>query len=410
MDADEVRAIGARARMIRDRRGLSLDVVGGLAGISGPYLSMLERGLRGFNRRGLLDNLAEALGCSVADLTGQHSAGHDRRSALVAAAVAAISTALHDTTLDDVPDVPVRPLPELTKAVALAHEAVDDCNYGFAGQGLPALLVELHVHVVTSGAEARQVALVALATACRVASAVAGSTGQMELAGIAAQRGRDAAWLAERPDLVALAEMNYSTALLAVGARRRGLLVCAQALRAVSALPGPTRDGTATAEVCGMLHLTTALIAARDGRTAEVATHLGEARSLAAHTGERNHMRYHFGPTNVAAWEITFAVEAGAGPEMAERLAAAPIDLSVFDSKDRAHYVYFDLARAWAQADGARDDQALRALDTAARLSPVRIRHDPIARDLLLTLDQRARRRTWELDSLRRRFGIGGPG
>jgi hypothetical protein len=112
-----------------------------------------------------------------------------------------------------------------------------------------------------------------------------------------------------------------------------------------------------------MLHLTTALIAAREGRTAEVATHLDEARSLAAHTGERNHMRHHFGPTNVTAWELGLAVEAGTGPGMAERLAAAPIDLSVFDSKGRVAYVYFDLARAWAQADDPRDDQALRALD-----------------------------------------------
>jgi hypothetical protein len=70
--------------------------------------------------------------------------------------------------------------------------------------------------------------------------------------------------------------------------------------------------------------------------------------------------------------------------------------------------VHVDLTRAWAQADGPRDDQALRALDTAERLAPVRIRHDLTARDLLLTLDQRARRRTWELDSLRHRFGISG--
>jgi transcriptional regulator with XRE-family HTH domain len=47
MGVDDVSAIGQRARMIRRRRGLSLDVVGGLTGITGPYLSMLERGLRG---------------------------------------------------------------------------------------------------------------------------------------------------------------------------------------------------------------------------------------------------------------------------------------------------------------------------------------------------------------------------
>ncbi|HEV7450473.1 MAG TPA: helix-turn-helix transcriptional regulator [Pseudonocardiaceae bacterium] len=65
MDADDALSIGARVRMIRRRRGLSLDVVAGLAGITKPYLSMLERGQRGFNRRGLVENLAAALGCSV---------------------------------------------------------------------------------------------------------------------------------------------------------------------------------------------------------------------------------------------------------------------------------------------------------------------------------------------------------
>lgn len=64
MDAEEASAIGQRARMIRRRRGLSLDVVAGLAGITKTYLSMLELGHRGFNRRGLVEDLANALGCS----------------------------------------------------------------------------------------------------------------------------------------------------------------------------------------------------------------------------------------------------------------------------------------------------------------------------------------------------------
>ncbi|MGH3830486.1 MAG: helix-turn-helix domain-containing protein [Pseudonocardiaceae bacterium] len=41
--------IGAQARMIRRRRGLSLNVVAGLAEITKSYLSMLELGQRGFN-------------------------------------------------------------------------------------------------------------------------------------------------------------------------------------------------------------------------------------------------------------------------------------------------------------------------------------------------------------------------
>ncbi|MGH3828379.1 MAG: helix-turn-helix domain-containing protein, partial [Pseudonocardiaceae bacterium] len=64
MDVEDARSIGARARLIRHRRELNLETVAGLAGISAPYLSLLERGLRGFNRRGLVADLADALGCS----------------------------------------------------------------------------------------------------------------------------------------------------------------------------------------------------------------------------------------------------------------------------------------------------------------------------------------------------------
>ncbi|MGH3720939.1 MAG: helix-turn-helix domain-containing protein, partial [Pseudonocardiaceae bacterium] len=132
----DAQSIGARARLIRHRRGLNLETVAGLAGITTSYLSLLERGLRGFNRRGLVDDLAEALGCPVADLTGQPYALPDRRSVEVAAAAAEISTALHDTTLNDVPDVPARPLRQLTDAAALALDCADDANYSLAGRGL----------------------------------------------------------------------------------------------------------------------------------------------------------------------------------------------------------------------------------------------------------------------------------
>ncbi|MGH3840880.1 MAG: hypothetical protein ACRDS0_05455 [Pseudonocardiaceae bacterium] len=75
-------------------------------------------------------------------------------------------------------------------------------------------------------------------------------------------------------------------------------------------------------------------------------------------------------------------------------------------SKEREADVTFDLARAWAQAEGDRDNAAVRAVDTADRLAPLRMRNDPIAKDLVRTLDRRAPRRTWELDSLCNRFDI----
>ncbi len=381
-------------------------MVGGLAGITPQYLSMLERGLRGFNRRGLVEDIAEALCCSVADLTGQPYVPPDRQSAEVSAALADLSGVLHDATLHHVPDVPARPLPELIVAAGQAHAYVDGARYGAACRGLAALLTGLHVHVVTGGPEDRQAALVGLVEMCQVAFALAKRTGHAELAVAAAQRGCDAACLAERPDLLGMIATSRTIGLMRLGARWRAVSVSDETLTELSALPGPTPDDTTVAEARGMLHLVSALGAARDSRHGDVATHLEEAGSMAAYTGERNHFRYHFGPSNVAAWELSIAVESGTGVEAAERFTVAPVDLSVFGSKARESFVLFDLARSWAQAEGARDADVIRHLDTADRLAPLQLRNDPIALDLVRTLDRRATRRSWELDSLCNRFGI----
>jgi hypothetical protein len=84
--------------------------------------------------------------------------------------------------------------------------------------------------------------------------------------------------------------------------------------------------------------------------------------------------------------------------------------LAALGSADRRAGFHLDLSRAYAQSGGDRDTAALQHIDTADRIAPARLRNDPIARDLVLTLDRRARRRVWELDSLRNRFGVGAGG
>ncbi|MCA1708065.1 MAG: helix-turn-helix domain-containing protein, partial [Actinobacteria bacterium] len=96
MDSEEARTIGEQLRTIRRRRGLGLKVAADLAGISKQYLSFLERGKRGFNRRGLLEDLADAVGCSVADLTGRPSQQADRHIAAALATIPGISLAISD--------------------------------------------------------------------------------------------------------------------------------------------------------------------------------------------------------------------------------------------------------------------------------------------------------------------------
>jgi len=158
----------------------------------------------------------------------------------------------------------------------------------------------------------------------------------------------------------------------------------------------------------GFLHLTAAQCTARDQRADDARAHLDEAGKIAARIGECNSMRMHFGPTNIVLWRLAVGVELGAGGRAYEEAARTPPDVAAaaLKSKNRTSMLHFDLARALVQDGAQRDAEAIRHLDTADQLAPTRIRNDPIARDLVHSLDQRARRRVWELDSLRRRFGI----
>jgi transcriptional regulator with XRE-family HTH domain len=403
---DDSGRIGATARRIRRRRGLSLGAAAGLAGISKGYLSKLETGKASFTRRGLIEDLAAALGCSPIDLTGLPAVAPDRRSMAAASAIPGLTAALHDTTIDDVPDVPTRSLAELVDLAEKANAAADQVRYEIvSGSVLGDLITELHVIAARGDGDERREALKALVTACIVARSLAATMGHGELAVTATRRGWDAARRLERGDLASLMAMGRVISLNRVGARHRAGVVLRDALGAAQEAPGPTAQDTSAAEARGMLHLAAAHLAARDGNVGDAETHLGEAGALARFTGEKNFMRYHFGPSNVGAWELAVAVETDRGPAAAERLAPV-IDLNTLGSPDRVAAVHFDLARAYAQADGARDGEALRHIDQADRVAPVRIRQDPLARELIELLDRRARRRVWELDSLKNRVGI----
>ena len=401
--------MGATARMIRRRRGLSLQLVADQIGTSKGHLSDLENGKKDLmlTRRGTIENLAEVLGCSPIDLAGRPTLSDDRRTVVAASAVPPLTAALYDTTLDDAPEVPSpRPLPHLVDLAERANAAADQVRYEvISGDGLGNLILELHAYAATGKGEEPQAALEALVTACMVARSLAGSLGHSELAVIATRRGWDAARRLERIDLTGLMAMGRAISLNRLGARRQANRVLTEALAAAQEAPGPTPDRTSEAEARGMLHLTAAHLAARDGNRAVADLHVAEAHGLARAVGERNFMRYHFGPTNVSAWELAVAVETERGPEAAERLAPT-VELSVFGSADRASAWHFDLARAYAQAEGDRDLEAVRHMDQADRLAPVRLRQDPLAHHLVQGLDHRiaTRAQPWELVSLKNRY------
>lgn len=398
--------IGERARRIRVRRGLSLDTAAGLAGITKGYLSLLERGHRRFSNRALLEDLAEALSCSVIDLTGQPYPPGDRMSAEALATIPGIRVALHDTTVDDAPDVPARPLDVLAALAARANEDSAHSRYSMAGHDLGTVITELHVHLLTGAGDVRRGATAALAEAYFVACGCARSLGYLDLAVQAGQRSYELAQMLESPALVGFATMTRMGALSRVGARNRARSLADAGLAEVESMADPSSVDTGPAEAYGMLHLSAAHLAAKGGNHGLAVDHLQAAGEVAERTGERNMLFFSFGPANVRAWSLAVAVESGRGPAAAERIERLPNIEDGLPTADRRAAIHFDLARAYAQAEGARDQDAIRHLDMSDRIAPQRVRLDPTARELLEELDGRAVMRSWELESLRNRLGL----
>ncbi|MGH3897345.1 MAG: helix-turn-helix domain-containing protein [Pseudonocardiaceae bacterium] len=400
--------IGRRARVIRRHRGLSLDGAAGLAGMSADHLSMLEGGERRFERRGQVEDLANAIGCSVTDLTGQPYLPTDRATADTLAVVPGIREAFCDTALDDPLDLPARPVAELARCAQQAHEHLDQDRYAHAGRDLGTLLTELHVHAAARNADTREPALAALVTACHVAGTIAGMIGYHDLALSAGRRENDAAIRLGDPVVVGLARFGWAWRWVDVGARPQAQAANGLALAELDAVADPSAAGTGAAEMLGMHHLLAAKLAARTGRAGDARDHLDQAGVLAERTGERNTAMLHFGPTNVALWTLSVGVDLGEGARVYEQAHPDRVDVAGLHSRSRTGCYHFDLARALAQDGDACQDEAIRHLDRADQAAPVRMRNHPIARELTAELIQRAHRQLREVGSLLDRFGLAG--
>ena len=259
--------IGKRVRMIRKRRGLSLVVAAGLAGISTSYLSMLETGERRFDKHSLIDAVAEALGCSVLDLTNSEPYGPaDRQSAEALTTIPGIQAALVDCTFDDVPDQPSRPLAELAKLVRAANLARDETKPEVAGQGMGDVLTELHILAATQAGQAQREALATLVEAAYVSSGVALWVGHPTLALAAAQRCYEAATRLDDTTLMSFATCIRVIMMQHLGARRRIGAILADAVEQLEPVVDPSAEDTLAAEVYGFLHLHSGVHAARLGR------------------------------------------------------------------------------------------------------------------------------------------------
>jgi hypothetical protein len=133
--------------------------------------------------------------------------------------------AINDCTLEDVPDLPARPVEQLVSAAAAANAHLDAARFSLAGRELGAVLAELHVAAVTGSTDTRRAALAALAEACLVGASIARHLGHADLAVQTARRGYDAARQLGDSTRAGLLTMHRALSL-AGSARGTGWLPC----------------------------------------------------------------------------------------------------------------------------------------------------------------------------------------
>ncbi|MGC9670090.1 helix-turn-helix domain-containing protein [Planosporangium sp. 12N6] len=390
--------VSERIRTRRQLRGWSVRHAADRAGISASTWSRIERGLRTVDNRFMLADIANALGCSVADLTGQPALTSDPLIAAADACVPLIRQALIETAPDEPATRSAPPMAVLEQRVALARDLYRRCDHAGLGRMLPGVLLDLHA-AASSGTGARA-ALGLSVQAHLVTMAALKHFGHPAEAWLAAERGREAAQRLENPVALAVAEFGRTCAATGCDGYRRAHTL---AVRGIDALDGHLADPLAL-EALGLLTLRTAFSSAALKDPDRSREGFAEARRIAVRTGESHSWDMFFGPTNVDVWRIGVETDLGR-PGLAVEIARK-VNPVTFGAAVRQSAFYLDTARALARA--RKDREAVRMLLTAERLAPQRVRVMPLARETARGLLERAQQRTdaAELRGFAERAGI----
>ncbi|MBB5158963.1 transcriptional regulator with XRE-family HTH domain [Saccharopolyspora phatthalungensis] len=360
---------------------MSLTATAELAGMTGGYLSMIERGLRAITKRSVLEALAHALRVSPSELTGQPYTAADPVSAEGRAALNEVRVALDAYELGLDPEITPRPWPLLA---ADAHRLNTDLRADYAGQGaiLPDLLAELHAAYVRDP-EHRRDALIALMYAYYAATCTTKNLGGVDgWPLLAALHARSVAEELDAPEWLAYAA--YLRAY-ATGQQNRPHQH-ASVIRALDQI-GP-HTNTDIVQVAGMLHLSAALASTAQGKAEEARLHLAEATHLTTHLPDNpdqnpNFAYLYFSRDNVGIWSVGLNTDLGEGGRVAE--IARDVHPETIPAPDRQGIYWSDLGRALA-CEPATRDQSVQSLIRAERIAPQLIRTRPLVRETVLGL------------------------
>jgi transcriptional regulator with XRE-family HTH domain len=357
--------IGEKVAEWRKRRGKSQEVLAGLAGVSQPYLSQIERGRRSVERRSTLVALAGALEVSVSELTGQPGDPTHPSKGRATAAVPAIREAL---VLREAGEV----RPAVGASVDAAVSAVNRADYAEAAILLPGLLGS------ATGVD--------LVQASYAAMACLGQLGYADLSREAARLGLAAADDLDDPTWTAVADWVHACA---VPNEMAGHAV--ELLRRAAEKVQPHVSDAEARQVYGMLHLLGALRSAVAGHDANAASLLAEAEAEAGTLGDPRgpgFFQLGFGPTNVAIWRTVVLNEIGDAEQAAATAATVqPARLSI---PQRQAMYWLDYGRTLVAL--RRDTAAITAFLRAEAIAPQLVRLLPVVRDTIGVVWRRTRR------------------
>jgi transcriptional regulator with XRE-family HTH domain len=380
--------VGERIAFYRQRRDLTQAVLAGMVGKSEDWLSKIERGERQARRLDVLADLARELRVTLGDLLGEPVLAEDEerndnvpaiRDVLMA--LRRLSRILYRGGHSD------REPPPISWAQRHVESAWREYQSGRVGRVIAVLpdLINVAQQLEDSPGEGeqRRQSWAVSARAHHLAATTLSKVGEADLGWIAAERAMHAADQSDDPLVLASAARAATHALLANGRYEDALDL---GLTAADWLRDHVAGGDPEAlSLFGMLHLRTAIAAARDHDRQTATDLLRRAADAAQRLGvDANYWQTSFGPTNVEFHRVAASVDLGDISYVVEHGDVAAGHMPV---ERRAGYLT-DMARAFAYA--GRDDEALQHLLDAEREAPTLVRQDSNVRETVKTLLHRA--------------------
>lgn len=381
--------IGQRVAFYRRRRGLSQEVLAGLAGKTAEWLRKVETNRAELDRLSVIRTLASALDVSLGDIVGEPSLfawSEETGRQTIPALRAALRDYRHLSPLlaRQQEDQPLS-LTELKRDVAELWDSYQRSRYGELARRLPRLINDCLTTERILDGDDRLRAHALTAYAHQVATLFLTKLGESDLAWTAASRGLTAANASQ--DDVAIGSLSRAAAhaLTSNGEYREARAVGAAAAEFLQ--PSMSEPTPRLLSVYGSLHLMCALSAARDDDRQTARTHLAEAAESARHLrGDANHVWTAFGPTNVTIHQVSVALELG---DVQRAMVIGPnLDTSALPVERRVRHS-IEIARAYIRHNQA--DEALTQLLDAEQIAPDQVRYHQLSRMIVREILARPR-------------------